>query len=224
MVMSSSTMSPGRGGTVSQCAFSAPTPRAYPGWTTRPSASREDRPPPARLEGVSLPAAAGRVRRRTVWSVVGPRKESSLSDLDLEQYRRRAEEFVGALDTWSTTRTSPAASRGATLLRSSTATPNCSRARPSTGSRSCTPWPSTTRSCASPTCSPSPSTASWASRPSTSATRSPTPRARPRSPWTARSSACARPAWRRATSRTGAPGPHPGGAPRRHRRAAQPIV
>ena len=99
-----------------------------------------------------------------------------MTDVDLETYRRRAEEFVGALDLEYYEHFS-GRKPAATPRRSTTATPSCSRARPSTSSRSSTRPPTTTRSGASPTCSRSPSTATWASRPSTWATRSPTPRA-----------------------------------------------
>ena len=58
----------------------------------------------------------------------------------------------------------------------------------SPSSTASTPRLRATRSGASPTCSPSRSTATWAPRPVTSATRSPTPRARRRSRWTARRS------------------------------------
>ena len=101
-----------------------------------------------------------------------------MSVLDLETYRRRAEEFVGALDreyyehfsgrkpvcdTAAVYDRYPELFTREAVRRARRAVPAHDRATRPSG--------------ASPTCSPSPSTASWASRPSTSATRSPTPRA-----------------------------------------------
>ena len=83
---------------------------------------------------------------------------------------------------------------------------------------------STTRSAASPICSPSPSTASWASRPSISATRSPTPRAAATIKVDGETIGLRQAGVVQANEADrGAPRPHPGGPAGRHGRAPQPA-